>query len=125
MQDFRKLAVWAKAHSFVLNIYATTRAFPSTERFGLTAQLRRSDASIATNLAEGCGRSTTGSLEAFVQIATGSACETDYQLLLARDLGYLNQEMFIRLSRDVAQVQRMLAGLHKTLAKKTAVRGRS
>src|SRR5687768_18037474 len=112
MQDFRKLTVWTKAHAFVLNIYAATRAFPSAERFGLTAQLRRSAASIATNLAEGCGRSTTGSLDAFVQIATGSACETDYQLLLARDLGYLSSEAFTGLSREVGQIQQMLAALH-------------
>ena len=124
MQDFRKLRVWRKAHSFVLNIYAVTKPFPSSERFGLTAQLRRSATSIPTNLAEGCGRSTTGSLDAFVQIATGSACETDYQLLLARDLGYLKEQIFNDLSRDVAQIQRMLAALHKTLAKKSAVRGR-
>jgi four helix bundle protein len=124
MQDFRKLRVWREAHSFVLNIYAATKPFPNTERFGLTAQIRRSAASIATNLAEGCGRSTTGSLDAFVQIATGSACETDYQLLLARDLGYLNNDTFTELSREVAQIQRMLAALHRTLAKKSAVRGR-
>ncbi|MCR4339653.1 MAG: four helix bundle protein, partial [Gemmatimonadaceae bacterium] len=66
----------------------------------------------------------TGSLDAFVQIATGSACETDYQLLLARDLGYLKDETFNNLSRQVAQIQRMLAALHGTLAKKNAVRGR-
>jgi four helix bundle protein len=124
MQDFRKLRVWRDAHCFVLKIYAATKPFPTTERFGLTAQLRRSAASIATNLAEGCGRSTTGSLDAFVQIASGSACETDYQLLLARDLRYLDNDSFVELSRDVAQIQRMLAGLHLTLAKKSAARGR-
>lgn len=125
MQDFRKLKVWANAHSFVLKIYVATRPFPNTERFGLTTQIRRSAASIATNLAEGCGRSTTASFDAFVQIATGSACETDYQLLLARDLGYLKNETFIELSREVAQIQRMLAALHRTVTKKSATRGRS
>ena len=124
MQDFRKLKVWTKAHPFVLDIYAVTKSFPADERFGLTSQLRRSAVSIPTNLAEGCGRSSTGALDAFVQVASGSACEADYQLLLARDLGYLTDDAFVRLSDGAAEIQRMLSVLHQTLAKKTAARGR-
>lgn len=125
VQDFKKLTVWNRAHSFALDVYVNTKSFPSAERFGLTAQLRKSATSIPTNLAEGCGRSSTASLASFVQIATGSACEAEYQLLLARDVGYLKQDSYARLTAQVSELQRMLTSLHRTLITKTAVRGRS
>ena len=124
MQDFKKLKVWNVAHSFVLDVYGATKAFPSAERFGLTAQLRKSALSIPSNLAEGCGRGSTGSFALFVQIACGSACEAEYQLLLARDLGYLKNENHTLLSQQIAEVERMLTSLNRTLVTKTAVRGR-
>lgn len=124
MQDFKKLKVWNIAHSFVLNVYSATKTFPSAERFGLTAQIRKSALSIPSNLAEGCGRGSTGSFASFVQIASGSACEAEYQLLLARELGYLKKEEHVLLSQQVAEVERMLASLNRTLITKTAVRGR-
>ena len=125
MQDFKKLKVWHKAHAFVLDVYRGTKAFPPSERYGLTAQLRRSAASIPCNLAEGCGRHSTGSFASFVQIAAGSACEAEYQILLARDIGLLTSETYDELTQQVSQLQRMLASLNRTLITKTAVRGRS
>ena len=124
MQDFKKLRVWSKAHSFVLDVYGATRSFPSIERYGLTAQIRKSAASVPSNLAEGCGRDSTGAFASFVQIATGSACEAEYQLLLARDLGYFTQEEHVRLSQQAARLERMLTAVNRTLVMKTAVRGR-
>ncbi|MBW1688064.1 MAG: four helix bundle protein, partial [Deltaproteobacteria bacterium] len=56
MRDFRDLKVWSKAHALTLEIYRATATFPPEERYGLTSQLRRSTASIPTNIAEGCGR---------------------------------------------------------------------
>ncbi|MEX1185363.1 MAG: four helix bundle protein [Gemmatimonadaceae bacterium] len=123
MQDFKKLKVWMKAHSFVLDVYSTTKSFPTDERYGLTAQLRKSVVSVPTNLAEGCGRDSTGAFASFVQIATGSACEAEYQLLLARDLGYLKNDEHARLSQQVSHLERMLTSLDRTLVMKTAVRG--
>ncbi len=124
MQDFKKLKVWDKGHSFVLDVYAATRSFPSIERYGLTAQLRKCAVSVPSNVAEGCGRDSTGAFASFVQIATGSACEAEYQLLLSRDLGYLPQDEHARLSQQIAHLQRMLTSLNRTLVTKTAVRGR-
>jgi len=124
MQDFRKLLVWNKAHVLVLEIYTTTKAFPSTERYGLTAQLRRSVASIPTNLAEACGRGSVPAMAGFVQIAFGSACESEYQLLLAKDLGYIQASTHTVLSANISEVKRMLASLLRTLNNKAAVRGK-
>jgi four helix bundle protein len=90
MQDFRNLKVWEKAHALTLDVYRTTRSFPSDERFGLTNQLRRSCSSVPANLAEGCARFSDIDFARFVNNAAGSASETDYHLLLARDLHTCN-----------------------------------
>jgi four helix bundle protein len=94
MRDFHGLIVWQKAHAIAIKIYQLTQRFPDGERFGLTSQLRRSAASIGSNLAEGCGRGGEAEFARFVQIAMGSASEVEYQLLLARDLGYLASDDF-------------------------------
>jgi four helix bundle protein len=91
MQDFRNLEIWNKVHGLTLDIYRLTESFPRTEVFGRSIQLRRGVASIATNLAEGCGRAQ-GEFGRFLQIAFGSACEVEYQLLLSRDLGLITRE---------------------------------
>lgn len=120
MQSFHKLVVWSKAHAVVLAVYAATRSFPATERYGLQVQLRRSTSSIATNLAEGCGRASAGSFAAFVEIAFASACEAEYQLLLARDLGLMDDATYQAIRHDIVEVKKMLAKLHKTLEARAA-----
>jgi four helix bundle protein len=108
MRDFKELKVWQKAHQLVLAVYRDTTAFPADERFGLTAHLRKTALSIPSNIAEGCGRQTDRDLGRFLSIAAGSANELDYQLLLARDLGFLPQDTHRILSDQVAEVRRML-----------------
>jgi four helix bundle protein len=90
-------------------VYTVTQNFPRTEAYGLTSQIRRASASIPTNIAEGCGRSGNAEFVHFLQIAMGSANEVDYQLLLSKDLGYLNAAEFENLSRSITEIQRMLA----------------
>jgi four helix bundle protein len=111
LQDYTKLKVWAKAHELTLGVYAATRVFPADERFGLISQLRRSTASIPSNIAEGAGRGSDLEFKRFLHYAVGSANETNYQLLLSRDLGYLGQEDFRRLDELSVEVKRMLAAL--------------
>jgi four helix bundle protein len=77
MKDFRKLSVWGKAHSLVIEIYKITASLPKSETFGLTSQIRRATASIPANIAEGCGRDGQADLARFLQIALGSASELD------------------------------------------------
>jgi four helix bundle protein len=112
MQDFRNLEVWNKAHRLTLDIYRMTESFPRTEVFGLSIQLRRGAASIATNLAEGCGRAQ-GEFGRFLQIAFGSACEVEYQLLLSRDLALITNEQYDGIIERLLEVKRMLHGLLK------------
>ena len=115
MRDFKKIQVWQKAHTFVLAIYKMTESFPDEERFGLTSQIRRAAASIPTNIAEGAGRDTQKEFARFVQIATGSASEVEYQLLLSHELGYLPTEQYTALEATITEIQKMLHGFAKAL----------
>ena len=79
-----------------------------SKRFGLTAHLRKSATSVASNIAEGCGRDGEKELCRFFSIAAGSASELEYQLLLAHDLEYLSRDAYLALNEQVAEVKRML-----------------
>ncbi len=111
MQDFRKLRVWQAAHALTLAVYGATKGFPKEERYELTSQVRRAAVSVPSNIAEGCGRGSRRDAAQFFQIAMGSACELEYQLLLARDLGFLTEPDYTKLESAVRNVKRMLAGL--------------
>lgn len=118
MKDFRNLKVWERSHRLTLSVYRETRMFPQDERFGLTSQLRRATASIAANIAEGCGRRGDAELARFFQIAMGSASETEYHLILARDLEYLSAQAYEDLNQQLTETKRMLnAFLQKLRAK--------
>ena len=115
MRNFKKLDVWFKSHQLTLEIYKVTQNFPDDERFGLTSQIRRASASIPTNLAEGCGRDSDAELKRFCHIAMGSANEVEYQLILARDLGYIETADYQALCDKVIEVKRMLTGYIKSI----------
>jgi four helix bundle protein len=109
MKDFRELKVWEKAHQLTLAVYQATTAFPKEELYGLTSQMRRSAASIPTNIAEGCGRGSDDDFRRLLQLAMGSASELECQLLLAHDLGYFDAAERDRLCSAAVEVKRMLA----------------
>ncbi|MGA2903250.1 MAG: four helix bundle protein [Candidatus Korobacteraceae bacterium] len=115
MKDFRQLKVWDKAHALTLGIYRATSDFPREELFGITSQMRRSSASIAANLAEGCGRTGDGDFHRFLSTAASSAVELEYFLLLARDLNLVSIDTYDQLRDRVLEVQRMLASLLRTV----------
>ena len=117
MRDFRTLQVWEKAHELTLAVYRMTTAFPKEELFGLTSQIRRASSSIPANIAEGCGRNGDAEFKRFLQIAMGSASELEYHLLLAHDLGYVDDERYHHLEQNVTEVKRMLTGfIHRLKA---------
>ena len=115
MKDFRQLKAWEKSHKLALAIYKATKEFPKEELYGLISQIRRSRMSIPTNIAEGCGRNTDADFARFLQMAMGSASETEYQLILARDLEFLPKESYEKLHNDAVEVKRMLASLLRTI----------
>ena len=111
ISDYRNLDVWKKAHSLALDMYRVSRELPTSERYGLQSQIRRSAASIAANIAEGSGRSTDRDFARSLSTAIGSACELEYQLLLGQDLGYLDEDVARPARNDVSEVRRMLKAL--------------
>jgi four helix bundle protein len=115
MGDFIKLEVWQRAHRLVLRVYQLTQSFPRSEDWGITAQLRRTAISIPSNVAEGCGRNGDVELRRFVKIALGSASELHYQLLLARDLEYLQPAQAEELMQEITGIRGMLYSLSKRL----------
>ena len=124
MRDFKKIQVWERAHRFVLKIYKITSTFPKDELYGLTSQMRRAAVSIPSNIAEGSGRDTQAELARFVHISGGSASELEYQLILAHDLGYIEDAIFPELNSEINEIKRMLKGFEKAVqanAKKSKV----
>ncbi|HEV8573393.1 MAG TPA: four helix bundle protein [Dehalococcoidia bacterium] len=115
MKDFRSLKVWAKAHALALAVYKVTRGFPKDELYGLTSQMRRCATSVPSNLAEGCGRASDSDFARFVEMAASSALELEYQLLLSRDLEFIDQPRYRGLHSATVEVKQMLASLIKTL----------
>jgi four helix bundle protein len=118
MGDYQQLSVWKQAHGFTLEVYRITAGFPESERFGLTAQLRRATISIVSNIAEGSGRRTNRDQGRFLQIARGSVCEVECQLLLSRDVGYLPAATWAILNDHCREIGRMLNGLLRSLSRK-------
>src|SRR5262245_17997761 len=108
IQRFTDLKVWQRSHALVLAIYRATASFPSDERFGLTSQLRRAAASVPTNIAEGSKRQGRLDYARFLNIAEGSLSETQYLLMLARDLGHLPPDLATSLLGEADEIARML-----------------
>lgn len=86
-ESFYDLVVWQRAIQLSVSIYRLTEEFPKAEMFGLTSQLRRAGISVASNIAEGYGRMSTGEYKQFLGMARGSNCEVQTQLVIARELG--------------------------------------
>lgn len=87
-KSYRELIVWQRAIELTVALYKLTASFPREEIYGLTAQLRRAGVSIASNIAEGYGRTTKGEYKSFRGMARGSALEVQTQLVIARELGF-------------------------------------
>ncbi len=119
MRNFKDLTVWQKSHRMVLDVYRVSKGFPSDERFGLTAQLRRSAVSVPANIAEGCGRDTDREMARFLSIAAGSACETEYYIILAHDLSFIDKNAYDELDRQINEIKRMLNSFMQKLMQKT------
>lgn len=117
MQGFTELKVWQRSHEFVLQVYRLTNSFPHEERFGLTSQLGRAALSVPTNIAEGSNRQTNPEYARFLAIAEGSLAETEYLLMLSRDLGYLPAENCKPVLAEADEIARMLHGLRTKVVK--------
>ena len=111
VRSFKELVVWKRAYELTIEVYSSTSRFPRSETFGLVAQMRGAAVSIVSNIAEGYGRGHRGEYIQFLRMAYGSSGELETQLMLSKDLGYLNDEKFKRSSSLLLEVQKMLGSM--------------
>jgi four helix bundle protein len=119
IRSFKDLIAWQKAFQLCLDVYRATQGFPAQERFGLSAELRKTARSVPCNIAEGHQRRSTLDYLRFLSIAAGSRGELETQLLLAQALGYLSPEGADKLLAACADVAKLLAALTRALRTKT------
>jgi four helix bundle protein len=115
MKNYRELKIWQRSHALTVLLYQVTKSFPRDEVFALTSQMRRAGVSIPANIAEGCGREGDAELKRFLTIALGSACELDYYVLPAGELGYLDDPVTRRLGTELVEIRRMLGSFVQKL----------
>jgi four helix bundle protein len=113
MQRFTELKVWQRGHALVLAIYRMSIGFPVSERYGLLSQLRRAALSVPTNIAEGSKRVGRQDYARFLNIAEGSLAETEYLVIVSRDLGYVTAPQALTVLKEVAELASMLHGLRE------------
>lgn len=119
IRNYRDLVVWQKAISFVTDVYQATRQLPAEERYGLCSQIRRSAASIPSNIAEGYGRNSIQDYIRFLQIANGSLFEFQTQLEIIKNLEYITRDHFEDLFNQSREIERMLKSLINKLRRTT------
>ena len=115
--SFKDLEIWQEAHSLVLEVYGITRDFPREEIYGLISQIRRSAVSVAACIVEGHSRNTTKEFIKFLFDARGSSAETKYHLLLSKDLGYINSDVFEKLNNRYEILGKRINSLINSLEK--------
>ena len=115
--SFEKLEVWKEAKDFTKEIYKVTAKFPENEKFGLTSQMKRSAVSICSNIAEGSARKTNKDKAHFTTISFGSAVEILNQLILALELGFLTQDVYQDLRKQLESITNKLNSLRNYQSK--------
>jgi len=115
LRSYQELIGWKKGIELVTDVYRLTQKFPKQEIYGLTSQIRRAAVSIPSNIAEGQGRMSRGEFKQFLGHARGSVFELESQVLIARNLAYLNLEEGEFLLERIAELGRVLNGLLKSL----------
>ena len=113
--DHKDLDVWKKSIELVTEIYSVTANFPNEEKYGIVSQIRRAAISVPSNIAEGCARFSNKENLRFLDIARGSLAELETQLIISKNLGFIDSDNLIQKIHPIAQ---MLSGLKKHLKQK-------
>ncbi len=114
-QNYKDLVVWQKGIALAKMVYRLTQSFPSAEKFGLIAQMRRAAVSVPSNLAEGQARHTTGEFVQFISHAEGSVAELDTQLILSNELRFCDRVTTAPVFELIDELRRMLNVLRRKL----------
>ena len=118
MRDYRKFEVWKLSHEFALKLYPVLNQFPREELYGLTSQLKRASLSVPTNIVEGVSRSSEKEFAYFINIAIGSAAETEYLIEFAKELGFFKNDDYKQFQEKIVSIRKMLSALYTTLNRK-------
>lgn len=116
IKSFTDLNAWREAHSLMLMIYKLTKKFPKEELYGLTNQIRRAAVSISSNIAEGFSRRSNSEKRQFYYQALGSLTELQNQLLISRDIGYLDKNTFSEIADQTVTISKLTNALIKFVA---------
>jgi len=114
ISDFTDLIVWKKGHQLVLDIYKTTELFSSKERFGLVSQMQRAAVSITSNIAEGFARRSKKEKVQFYFTSLASLAELRSQLIICKDIKYINEKSFNIFEEQAVEIRKLLNGLIKS-----------
>lgn len=121
MRDYKKLDVWEMAIGVTVKVYRFTKGFPDDELYGLVSQMRRAAVSIASNIAEGCGRKTEKAFIAFLYNAMGSLKELECQVYISQKLGYLKDEEFEEVNEELILLGKKLVNFIKHIRSKNGI----
>lgn len=119
IHSFTDLDAWKEAHKLVLLVYKYTKLFPKEELYSLVDQMRRCVISISSNIAEGFSRQSKKEKQQFYFIAKGSLTELQNQLLVAKDVNYLNKEDFQIIAVQTIRVHKLINGLIRSSEKRS------
>jgi len=114
-RNFREYPVWQESVDFSTQIYKLTSDMPWFEKKGLCDQLQRAVVSIASNIAEGSSRPSDNDFAHFLDIALGSAYEVETQLIITRNIGYIDENTYQSLITLLSSIERQLNGLIKSI----------
>ncbi len=115
MHNFRNLEIWKRSVLLVTDIYKVTNTFPNHERFGLMSQMQRAVVSCSTNIAEGSAKSSNKDFARFLEISLGSLIEVETELIVAKNLEYLENILFEELQNKIIELQKMIYKFKKQL----------
>lgn len=110
-RNFREYSVWNEAVGYATFVYEVTSKMPWFEKKGLCDQLQRAVVSISSNIAEGSARPSDTEFAHFLNIALGSAFEVETQLLIAKNIGYIDENSYNELTMKLSSIERQLNGL--------------
>ena len=110
-RNFRKYKVWQDAVDYASRVCKVTAEMPWFEKKGLCDQLQRAVVSISSNIAEGAAKPSDAEFARFLDTALGSAFEVETQLLISKNIGYINTELYENLLLDLNEIERQINGL--------------
>lgn len=114
-KGYEDLQVWQLAKDLAVKLYKLTDQFPAKEQFGLTSQIRRASVSIPSNIAEGSSRNSNLEFARFISIASGSAAELKTQLIISKEIGFLQNNDYLLLEEQINSISKMLKALRTSI----------